>query len=279
MNVARGKVLQPPVALLGHGLTLPGIVSETAWAPPSDLRFEEWEQVGVTLGRIGRARRWWIGDWVNHGERAYGEKYTLAIDATGYEYQTVANCAYVAKAIEPSRRREGLSWSHHAEVAALEPADQEAWLDRAQAEGLTRNELRKAIKATSELPAEGTDLSDLLGEPLGGIEARDTRDEDEPLSFSAAMDSVVKSELREPQAVRSLTRVFDDVVKASLDTQVVRLIATSRHVEVLMREGAGFDGLTAKEARAMDRDLARVERSVHKIRERLQTRLRVAAVN
>jgi hypothetical protein len=275
MNVARGKVLQPPVALLGQGLTLPGIVSETAWAPPSDLRFEEWEQVGVTLGRIGRARRWWIGDWVNHGERAYGEKYTLAIDATGYEYQTVANCAYVAKAIEPSRRREGLSWSHHAEVAALEPSEQEAWLDRAQAEGLTRNGLRKAIRAPSELPE---DLDDILGEPAGGIEARDTRGLDEPLSFSAAMDSVVKSELREPQAVRSLTRVFDDVVKASLDTQVVRLIATSRHVEVLLRDGAGFDDMTAKEARAMDRDLARVERSVHKIRERLRARLRVAAV-
>jgi hypothetical protein len=275
MNVARGKVLQPPVALLGQGLTLPGVVSETAWAPPSDLRFEEWEQVGVMLGRIGRARRWWIGDWVNHGERAYGEKYTLAIDATGYEYQTVANCAYVAKAIEPSRRREGLSWSHHAEVAALEPSEQEAWLDRAQAEGLTRNGLRKAIRAPSELPE---DLDDILGEPAGGIEARDTRDVDEPLSFSAAMDSVVRSELREPQAVRSLTRVFDDVVKASLDTQVVRLIATSRHVEVLLRDGAGFDDMTAKEARAMDRDLARVERSVHKIRERLLARLRVAAV-
>lgn len=259
-------------ALLSEALTLPGSVSETAWSPPSDLAFEEWERAGVTLGRIGRARRWWIGDWVNHGERAYGEKYTLAIDATGYEYQTVANCAYVAKAIEPSSRRAGLSWSHHAEVAALDPEERERWLDRAEHEGLTRNQLRRALKAPPELPREPDGLDDILGEPAGGIEAHDTRGD---LSFSQAMDSVVKGD---PQVARALTRVFDDVVSASLDTQVVRLIAIARHVEALLTDGAGFDGLGAKEARALDHDLARVEGTARTVRERLRAHLRVAAV-
>src|SRR4030042_3269726 len=43
------------------------------------------------------------------------------------------NAAWVASRIESSRRREDLGWSCHAEVAPLEPADQDRWLDRALA--------------------------------------------------------------------------------------------------------------------------------------------------
>jgi hypothetical protein len=54
----------------------------------------------------------------------------------------------VASRFEPSRRRPGLSFSHHAELAGLAPEDQELWLDRAEAGGLSvralRTELRKA---------------------------------------------------------------------------------------------------------------------------------------
>ncbi len=52
----------------------------------------------------------------------------------------------VCRRIEPSRRREVLSWSHHREVAALEPEDADALLDKAEAEGWTRQELRRQAK-------------------------------------------------------------------------------------------------------------------------------------
>jgi hypothetical protein len=39
---------------------------------------------------------------------------------------------YVAARFKPSRRRDGSSWTHHAEVAALPDDEQDAWLDRAQ---------------------------------------------------------------------------------------------------------------------------------------------------
>jgi hypothetical protein len=42
-----------------------------------------------------------------------------AEDWDGPAYQTCANAASVCKAIETSRRREVLSFNHHAEVAAL----------------------------------------------------------------------------------------------------------------------------------------------------------------
>jgi len=85
-------------------------------------------------------------------ERAYGEKYAQALDSTDWEYQTLRDAAWVAGRVEMSRRRDNLTWSHHREVAALDPDDQDGWLDRAEAEGWSRNELRRAIK-TPELLA------------------------------------------------------------------------------------------------------------------------------
>jgi len=43
---------------------------------------------------------------------------------TGFEYSTLANDKSVASKFEFYRRRENLSWSHHAEVAGLEPDEQ-----------------------------------------------------------------------------------------------------------------------------------------------------------
>ena len=39
-------------------------------------------------------------------------------------FQSCANAGWVSRQLETSRRREVLRWSHHAEVAALDPADQ-----------------------------------------------------------------------------------------------------------------------------------------------------------
>ena len=33
----------------------------------------------------------WIGDWLNYGERKWGEKYKEALEKTGYDYQTLRN--------------------------------------------------------------------------------------------------------------------------------------------------------------------------------------------
>jgi hypothetical protein len=73
---------------------------------------------------------------------------------TGYDAQSLMNMAYVASRFEPDRRRPGLSFSHHAELAGLPPEDQELWLDRAEAGGLSvralRIELRKVRRRASE---------------------------------------------------------------------------------------------------------------------------------
>jgi len=49
--------------------------------------------------------------------------YSQALEATEYEYGTLANNKFLASKFEFSRRRENLSHAHHAEVASLEPEE------------------------------------------------------------------------------------------------------------------------------------------------------------
>ena len=128
-------------------------LTTTSWSPPGDLPVGDWIEQGRWLGAVGRASGWWIGDWIRYGNGRYGEKYGEAARLTGYDSQSLMNMAYVAGRYEPSRRRESLSFSHHAELAALSPADQELWLDRIEAGQLSvralRFELREARRRTA----------------------------------------------------------------------------------------------------------------------------------
>ncbi len=108
--------------------------------------YETWEQVGQQLSYIERAVHWWIGDWINYGERRYGEMYSQALEETGFTYETLRNDKWVANKIELSCRHDNLSFSHHQEVASLPPEAQKRWLDKAEKESLSVRELRHQVK-------------------------------------------------------------------------------------------------------------------------------------
>ena len=115
---------------------------------PEDISFDDWKAIGVRLADQGAGWPWAIGDWLRRGERKWGEKYKEAIEVTGKEYQTVARCSIVANAFDDfTRRRAKLSWAHHCEVAPLAPTEQDVWLDRCEAEGWMRADLRKELRA------------------------------------------------------------------------------------------------------------------------------------
>ncbi|MBB5802988.1 hypothetical protein F4560_002756 [Saccharothrix ecbatanensis] len=122
-------------------------ISSIAWKPSRDLRLVEWLQHGKRLGVIGRGAAWWIGDWVNYGNTAYGEKYSRAARVTGYDVQSLMNMAYVASRFGISRRRECLSWSHHSALAGLDLELQERWLDVAQERQLSVRGLRDELRS------------------------------------------------------------------------------------------------------------------------------------
>lgn len=128
-----------------------------AWLGHADLTVDEWQSYGPRIGLVSKSTNWWLGDWVRFGQRRYDQRYQRASELTGYDEQTLMNLAYVAGRFEISRRRETVSWSHHAELAKLDVADQELWLSRAAMQELSvrklRAELRRAERAALTLGA------------------------------------------------------------------------------------------------------------------------------
>lgn len=113
---------------------------------PAGLAFDRWQAIGRRIGDVADSSTWWLADWAAYGEGTYGEKYRHAIAVTGFGYQTLRNYAWVARRFDVSRRRDELSFAHHAEVAALDEDEREEWLDRAQRDNWSRNELRAQLR-------------------------------------------------------------------------------------------------------------------------------------
>lgn len=140
---ARWEVVRGPSGHLTGGI----IATATGLNFPEDLLFEDWENVGLILQALAVTKdeqlkvatreveivNWWIADWLNYGERRYGETYAQAAELTGLRDKTLANIAWVGRKFAPERRRADLSWSHHAEVAGLPVPQADVILDDAQA--------------------------------------------------------------------------------------------------------------------------------------------------
>jgi hypothetical protein len=120
----------------------------------SDMPFSEWKEVGRRLARICDGSAWAMGDWIVYGQTAYGRRYIEAVKATDLDYKTLRNYAWVARRFAPSRRRLGLSFQHHAQVAALSDAEQDLWLGRCETLGWSRGELRRQLSIREEPPRD-----------------------------------------------------------------------------------------------------------------------------
>jgi hypothetical protein len=130
------------------------------WSADPDLPYEEWLRHGSRIGLAARSSGWWLGDWLRYGESRYGTKYTAASRITGYDRQTLMNMVYVTARIDSSRRREKLSFSHHAEVASLDAAEQDRWLGKAEADQWSVRDLRGELQAAQQLgPPRSTALA------------------------------------------------------------------------------------------------------------------------
>lgn len=128
----------------GRGLVLPG-----------QLSFERWLGIGRQLSLVCTSAAWCLGDWLVFGERAFAGRYREAIEQTSLDYQTLRNYAWVARRFAMSRRRDTLSFGHHAEVAALPEPEQDFWLRKAEEHRWPVKQLRGQVRASlAERPAE-----------------------------------------------------------------------------------------------------------------------------
>lgn len=127
-------------------MLLSGYLRASALCLPEGLDQGRWRDIVYQLIAMEHGAPWWLGDALRYGERVYGETYSQVTETTGYAVQTLKNAMWVAGRFESSRRRDDLSFAHHAEVAALEPLVADAWLDLAWEESLTVKELRGRLR-------------------------------------------------------------------------------------------------------------------------------------
>jgi len=180
---------------------------------PERVDFGTWEQVGQKLARIANCSAWCLGDWLVYGSYKYSERYRQVLAAVELDYQTLRNYAWVARRFELARRRDRLSFQHHAEVASAPVEDQERWLEQAEADGWSRNELRRHVRSSR------TELVRLAAGQAG------------PAGLAASADSagsaaaLILPRLNVPaervtqwrDAARQLNRDFEEWIVAALD--------------------------------------------------------------
>ena len=116
------------------------------------LSFEEWQEVGKQLQKIHGSIQWWIGDWLNFGERKYGEMYTQAIEETGLDYSTLTTYKSVSGVFESCPRGQNLSWSAHRELASAPEGKRVELLERANEEKMTSREVKEIVRVLKKLP-------------------------------------------------------------------------------------------------------------------------------
>jgi hypothetical protein len=134
---------------------------------PKNQTFAEWLDVGKNLAGANKMLNWWIGDWWAAGSHRYGERAKAAAEGLfGREFQTLMNAASVCRAFETSRRRETLSFAHHAEVASLPPEQADELLDRAERDGWNRSDLRAEAAARKPERIKGLPADQARAEAL-----------------------------------------------------------------------------------------------------------------
>lgn len=187
--------------VVAHSEVLPAASSNTSLALPEAMTFEQWEAIGAELANRAKKLNWWIGDWWAAGHHRYGERARMAARGLfGREFKTLANIASVCRAFEPARRREQLSWSHHAEAAALSPNAADMLLDMAERDKLSKSQIRAAVATIR-----------------GTASPRATVDQSTPTSVFRAFNRLPTPELRR-QVARALAAVIDSGAEIDPDT-------------------------------------------------------------
>jgi len=110
--------------------------------------FDQWKRDLIKLGTIEKHVQFYIGDKILEGEtEGYIQrgKYDLVSELTGIPKHTLQNYVSICNSIS-SRRREELDFSHHTEVAKLEPENQEYFLNKAVTNKWSVSDLRIKIR-------------------------------------------------------------------------------------------------------------------------------------
>lgn len=115
---------------------------------PPGTSYQRWVLIGRSLSHLHGSSAWCLGDWLIHGEAHYVGRYREAVELCSLNHQTLRNYAWIARRFTLSRRRDNLSFGHHAEVAALPEPEQDYWLRKAEDLGWSRRQMRAEVRSS-----------------------------------------------------------------------------------------------------------------------------------
>ena len=196
----------------GNGrLELDGLAQprRTGLGFPHQMSFNAWCRIGKQLSVISDASVWWLGDWLIYGQVTYPDHYRRAIAGSGLNYQTLRNYAWVTRKFARSRRREHLTFQHHAEVAGYSNHEQDYWLSKAERLHWSRNELRKQLRA-----------------------ARGERMRQSPPTVPVVLKVVPDQRERWRMAAQAVNSDLDKWIVMTLDDEAERIFETDLKVEL-----------------------------------------------
>lgn len=123
-----------------------GTIDAVSWQAPRNMTFAQWAEIGSKFQYVSGSLNWWLGDWLNEGEKRYGETYAQAIELTGSKIDSLYDYSYVASKVKFSLRNKNLSWTHHKYIAHLPEGEQCIWLAHADEHSLSSRELKLALE-------------------------------------------------------------------------------------------------------------------------------------
>lgn len=129
-----------------------GALTRVGLRLPVDTSQDEYEALGFALGEMHRAVQFAVGDYILDGEKLFGQAAYQLQESLGISEEQRRQYTRVAERIPFERRRRELTWAHHREVAAMGPAEQDAWLERAVVNAWTKNDLVANMRPTNGLP-------------------------------------------------------------------------------------------------------------------------------
>lgn len=145
-----------------------GAIKDTSLELPADLDYETYESIGAMFAHLDDKLLWLMGDWLNYGEHAYGQKYAQAAELLAKDPQQLANIASVAHRVKPRQRSKVLKFWVHEPIAKLSAPEQRKWIRQAEQEHLSRSRLRQLVNGETEEQYEDVsrEVCETCGRPL-----------------------------------------------------------------------------------------------------------------
>ena len=121
-------------------------ITQTGLTINEDVTYDEWAACGKRLANEYSRIQWAIGDWINFGERKFGEMYSQAEDDTHFSYGTLRNYASICARIPKENRNPKLRFHQIKHVAALEPRIQRVVIEAAVRTEMTGDDVLEAVR-------------------------------------------------------------------------------------------------------------------------------------